>query len=180
MPDSGSSISPQSIFCLVLRLMYPAVAHGRCTTDPNTLEAACSCHLLISPVKQATGSHAPFSGPGQGARTFPLESYVSAHYGIFVPERELPALLPASQTTCSLLWVMGWAFSFLFLESAAEKVDSLFFLSSGEALSPCLWGYNGRERRNLKLYPKGGINQEVNKTDLLQHTHVHSRIIHNS
>lgn len=111
MPDSGSSISPQSIFCLVLRLMYPAVAHGRCTTDPNTLEAACSCHLLISPVKQATGSHAPFPGPGQGARTFPLESYVSAHCGIFVPEGELPA--PITGFPNNLFSLVGNGVSFL-------------------------------------------------------------------
>lgn len=77
-PGFCSPLSPQSIFCPVHRLIYPAIVPSYCTTARNTLEVVCLCHL-VSPVKCSHGT-AMF-------QTFPLESDVSSHVGIFVPER---------------------------------------------------------------------------------------------
>lgn len=101
----------------------PALCSGTnswlCTTVPNTLEVAYGCHLLVSLGKQATGSQAPFSQPVQCSRPYPLESNMSVHCEIFVPQREGRATTPITYFPDIIFSLVDnrASFSFLVLES---------------------------------------------------------------
>ena len=100
---------PYGIFCLVLRLTYPALALGCCTPAP----IAGSGLFPSSPGKPREAGHWVSCSI---TRAQPVSQNFPSGIQCVCPLWEFCPLLPASQTSCFLWWVMGWALFFLFLE----------------------------------------------------------------